>query len=330
MQSMVFALLAAFLAVLAMGPFVIEKLRRLNFGATERNYGLETHNKKTGTPIMGGIMILAALALAALVFSPAQTRWSLMLPAVLFALGFGGIGFLDDFIKAVRKRPEGLSAKQKIALQVLLALAAALFCYFSPYVGSKIYIPFTDIQWDLGIWYIPFAVFTIVATTNSVNLMDGVDGLLSTVTMIVMVALGLVALFAQSAGVDAQAAGAMSVLCAATAGACLGFLRFNAYPARVFMGDTGSFGLGGAYVMASLLLRQPLLILVMGVMYVAESLSDILQILSIKYRHRRLLRMAPLHHHYEMKGIPESKIIIRFWITSALLGLVALSVLKLR
>ena len=162
MQSMVFALLAAFLAVLAMGPFVIEKLRRLNFGATERNYGLETHNKKTGTPIMGGIMILAALALAALVFSPAQTRWSLMLPAVLFALGFGGIGFLDDFIKAVRKRPEGLSAKQKIALQVLLSLAAALFCYFSPYVGSKIYIPFTDIQWDLGIWYIPFAVFTIV------------------------------------------------------------------------------------------------------------------------------------------------------------------------
>ena len=116
MQSMVFALLAAFLAVLAMGPFVIEKLRRLNFGATERNYGLETHNKKTGTPIMGGIMILAALALAALVFSPAQMRWSLMLPAVLFALGFGGIGFLDDFIKAVRKRPEGLSAKQKIAL----------------------------------------------------------------------------------------------------------------------------------------------------------------------------------------------------------------------
>ena len=168
-------------------------------------------------------MILAALALAALVFSPAQTRWSLMLPAVLFALGFGGIGFLDDFIKAVRKRPEGLSAKQKIALQVLLSLAAALFCYFSPYVGSKIYIPFTDIQWDLGIWYIPFAVFTIVATTNSVNLMDGVDGLLSTVTMIVMVALGLVALFAQSAGVDAQAAGAMSVLCAATAGACLAF-----------------------------------------------------------------------------------------------------------
>ena len=285
MQSMVFALLAAFLAVLAMGPFVIEKLRRLNFGATERNYGLETHNKKTGTPIMGGIMILAALALAALVFSPAQTRWSLMLPAVLFALGFGGIGFLDDFIKAVRKRPEGLSAKQKIALQVLLSLAAALFCYFSPYVGSKIYIPFTDIQWDLGIWYIPFAVFTIVATTNSVNLMDGVD---------------------------AQAAGAMSVLCAATAGACLGFLRFNAYPARVFMGDTGSFGLGGAYVMASLLLRQPLLILVMGVMYVAESLSDILQILSIKYRHRRLLRMAPLHHHFEMSGVSERKIVLLF------------------
>lgn len=241
MQSMVFALLVAFLAVLAMGPFVIEKLRRLNFGATERNYGLETHNKKTGTPIMGGIMILAALAVAALVFSPAQTRWSLMLPAVLFALGFGGIGFLDDFIKAVRKRPEGLSAKQKITLQVLLSLAAALFCYFSPYVGSKIYIPFTDIQWDLGIWYIPFAVFTIVATTNSVNLMDGVDGLLSTVTMIVMVALGLVALFAQSAGVDAQAAGAMSVLCAATAGPACGLFAVQRLPGARVHGGYGVF-----------------------------------------------------------------------------------------
>ncbi|MGI5883989.1 MAG: phospho-N-acetylmuramoyl-pentapeptide-transferase [Candidatus Spyradocola sp.] len=312
MQSMVFALLVAFLAVLAMGPFVISKLRRLNFGATERNYGLETHNKKTGTPIMGGILILAALAVAALVFSPAQTRWNLMLPAVLFALGFGCIGFLDDYIKAVRKRPEGLSAKQKIVLQVLLSLCAALFCYFSPYVGSKIYIPFTDWQLDLGIWYIPFAVFVIVATTNSVNLMDGVDGLLSTVTMIVMAALGFVALFAEAAGVDAEATGTMSVLCAATAGACLGFLRFNAYPARVFMGDTGSFGLGGAYVMASLLLRQPLLILIMGLMYVLESLSDILQVLSIRYRHRRLLRMAPLHHHFEMSGVSERKIVLLF------------------
>ena len=244
MQSMVFALLAAFLAVLAMGPFVIEKLRRLNFGATERNYGLETHNKKTGTPIMGGIMILAALAVAALVFSPAQTRWSLMLPAVLFALGFGGIGFLDDFIKAVRKRPEGLSAKQKIALQVLLSLAAALFCYFSPYVGSKIYIPFTDIQWDLGICTSPLRCLPSWHDQlrqphgrrgrTALDRYDDRDG-----------GPGPCRALCAGAGVDAQAAGAMSVLCAATAGACLGFLRFNAYPARVFMGDTGSFGLGG-------------------------------------------------------------------------------------
>ena len=328
MQSMVFALLAAFLAVLAMGPFVIEKLRRLNFGATERNYGLETHNKKTGTPIMGGIMILAALALAALVFSPAQTRWSLMLPAVLFALGFGGIGFLDDFIKAVRKRPEGLSAKQKIALQVLLALAAALFCYFSPYVGSKIYIPFTDIQWDLGIWYIPFAVFTIVATTNSVNLMDGVDGLLSTVTMIVMVALGLVALFAQSAGVDAQAAGAMSVLCAATAGACLGFLRFNAYPARVFMGDTGSLALGGFVASAAFILKMPIFIVIVGFIYLWESISVMLQVGWFKLTKRkygegrRLFKMAPFHHHLEKCGWKETKVVTLFYVATALLCLI--------
>lgn len=304
MQSMVFALILAFLLVLAMGPFVIEKLRRLNFGATERNYGLTTHNKKTGTPIMGGIMILLALCAAALVFSPAKTRWSLMLPALLFALGFGALGFLDDFIKAVRKRPEGLSVRQKLAVQGLLALGIALFCYFHPQVGSVIYVPFTDLQVDLGIWYIPFAAFAVVATTNSVNLMDGVDGLLSTVTMLVTAALSLIALFAGDETV--------AVLCAATAGACLGFLRFNAYPARVFMGDTGSFGLGGAYVLASLLLRQPLLILLMGVMYVLESLSDILQLLSIKYRHRRLFRMAPLHHHLEMSGLSERRVVLLF------------------
>lgn len=324
MQSMLFALLVAFAAVLAMGPFVIPLLRRLNFGATERNYGLDSHNKKAGTPIMGGVMMMLSLGIVAIVFSPADTRWTLTLPVVLFVLGFSLIGLMDDFIKAVLKRPEGLSAWQKIILQGALSLGAALFCYFSPYIGSSIYVPFTHIQWDLGWWYIPAAMFVIIATTNSLNLMDGVDGLLSSVTTVVMLALSLIALFTQSAGLDSEAASSMMVLCAATAGACMGFLRFNTYPARIFMGDTGSFALGGAYVMASLVLRQPLLILIMGIMYVLTSLSDIIQVLSYRYRHVRVFRMAPLHHHFEMGGVPETKIVAMYTLVTAVMCVVAL------
>lgn len=324
MQSMLFALLVAFAAVLAMGPFVIPLLRRLNFGATERNYGLDSHNKKAGTPIMGGVMMMLSLGIVAIVFSPADTRWTLTLPVVLFVLGFSLIGLIDDFIKAVLKRSDGLSAWQKIILQGALSLGAALFCYFSPYIGSSIYVPFTHIQWDLGWWYIPAAMFVIIATTNSLNLMDGVDGLLSSVTTVVMLALSLIALFTQSAGLDSEAASSMMVLCAATAGACMGFLRFNTYPARIFMGDTGSFALGGAYVMASLVLRQPLLILIMGIMYVLTSLSDIIQVLSYRYRHTRVFRMAPLHHHFEMGGVPETKIVAMYTLVTAVMCVVAL------
>lgn len=324
MQSMLFALLVAFAAVLAMGPFVIPLLRRLNFGATERNYGLDSHNKKAGTPIMGGVMMMLSLGIVAIIFSPADTRWTLTLPVVLFVLGFSLIGFLDDFIKAVLKRSDGLSAWQKIILQGALSLGAALFCYYSPYIGSSIYVPFTHIQWDLGWWYIPAAMFVIIATTNSLNLMDGVDGLLSSVTTVVMLALSLIALFTQSAGLDSEAASSMMVLCAATAGACMGFLRFNTYPARIFMGDTGSFALGGAYVMASLVLRQPLLILIMGIMYVLTSLSDIIQVLSYRYRHVRVFRMAPLHHHFEMGGVPETKIVAMYTLVTAVMCVVAL------
>lgn len=324
MQRMLFALLIAFAAVLAMGPFVIPMLRRLNFGAVERNYGLESHNKKTGTPIMGGIMMMLSLGAVAVIFAPEATRWTLMLPVVLFTLGFSLIGFLDDFIKAVLKRSDGLSVWQKIVLQVALSLGAALFLYYSPFVGPVIYVPFTSVQWDLGWWYVPMAMFVIIATTNSLNLMDGVDGLLSSVTTVVMLTLGLIGLFTQSAGMDVEAASNMMVLCMATAGACMGFLRFNTYPARIFMGDTGSFALGGAYVMASLVLRQPLLILIMGVMYVLESLSDIIQIASYKIRHKRVFRMAPLHHHFELGGMPETRIVAMFTLVTAVMCVVAL------
>ena len=315
MQSMLFALLVAFAAVLAMGPFVIPMLRRLNFSATERSYGLVSHNKKSGTPLMGGVMIMLALGVVALVFSPAETRWSLMLPAVLFTLGFSLTGFADDFIKVVLHRPEGLSFWQKILLQLALSIGAAFFCYKSPYIGSAIYVPFTHIQWDLGVWYIPFAAFVILATTNSVNLIDGVDGLSSSVTTVVMVTLGLIALFMNNAGLDPEATSVVMVLALATAGACMGFLRFNTYPARVFMGDTGSFALGGAYVMVSLVLRQPLLIVLMGFLYVLTG---------VMFLHKRVFRMAPLHHHFEMGGMPETRIVAMYTLVTAILCVVAL------
>ena len=329
MKSMLFALLIAFLAVLAMGPYVIPMLRRMSFGATERDYGLDSHKKKSGTPIMGGVMMMAALGVAAIVFAPAQTRWTVMLPCVLFTLGFSLIGLADDVIKAVLKRPEGLAAWHKIVLQLALSAGAACFCYFSPYIGSAIYIPFTQLQWDLGIFYIPFAMFVMLAVTNSANLLDGVDGLLSSVETVIMLVLGLIALFMNRAGLDTEASGNAMVLCLATAGACMGFLRFNTYPAKVFMGDSGSFALGGAYVMASLILRQPLLIVMMGIMMVLTSLSDIIQIGSIKIRHKKVFRMAPLHHHFELGGVPETKIVAMYTLVTAIACVIALLSLSL-
>ena len=324
MKSMLFALLVAFLAVLAMGPYVIPMLRRMSFGATERDYGLDSHKKKSGTPIMGGVMMMLALGVAAIVFAPAATRWSVMLPAVLFTLGFSSVGLADDVIKAVLKRPEGLMPWQKIVAQLALSAGAAYFCYFSPYIGSAIYIPFTSIQWDMGIFYIPFAMFVMLAVTNSANLLDGVDGLLSSVETVIMLVLGLIALFMNQAGMDVEASGNAMVLCLATAGACMGFLRFNTYPAKVFMGDSGSFALGGAYVMASLILRQPLLIVMMGIMMVLTTLSDIIQIGSIKIRHKKVFRMAPLHHHFELGGVPETKIVAMYTLVTAIACVIAL------
>ncbi len=324
MKSMLFALLLAFVAVLAMGPTVIKLLRKLSFGATERNYGLDSHKKKSGTPIMGGVMMMLALAVAAIIFAPAQTRWSVMLPAVLFTLGFSLVGLLDDFIKAVLKRPEGLSALSKIFMQVALAAGAACWCYFNPDIGSSIYIPFTAIEWDMGWLYIPFAMFVIVATVNATNLMDGVDGLLSSNQTIMMLTMGLIALFMNQAGIDMPTTSNVMVFSLATAGACMGFLRFNTYPARIFMGDSGSFALGGAFVMAALMLRQPLMIVLVGIMLVVTVVSDILQIYWVMFRHSRLLRMAPLHHHFELGGMPEARIVSMYTLVTAIACVVAL------
>lgn len=307
------ALLVAFGIAALLGPIVIPVLHRLKFGQNVRDDGPKTHLKKQNTPTMGGVMILAAIVIATLIFS---RNYSLTLWALLFTVLFGLVGFLDDFIKIIKKRSLGLRAWQKIAAQFVLSLGFAIALYFHPSVGSTLWLD----KLDLGIFYIPFAMFVIIGTVNAVNLIDGLDGLSSSVTSIYSLATGvMIVLFVLTAPKTADGWEAkqelmnglsgMSVFAFAVAGGCLGFLVHNTYPAKVFMGDLGAFTLGGAVAAMALLTRTTLLLPLMGVMYVASAVSVILQVGSYKLRKKRIFRMAPLHHHFELGGTPETKIV---------------------
>ncbi len=325
MKTMLLSLLISFLGVLVLGPVVIPMLKKLKLRSTERYFGNnQSFAQKNGTPIMGGIMMMPVIFIVSLVFAQENVRFSFLLPVLLLILAFSLLGLTDDLLKSVGHKVDGLAPWQKVAVQLVLSFLAAFFCYKSPYVGSSIYIPFTTIEADLGWWYIPFTMFVLIAATNSVNLIDGVDGLCSSVTTAATLTLGLCALFMNQAGLIPESSSCVMVLACATAGVCLGFLRFNTYPAKIFMGDTGSFALGAAYTMAAILLRQPLLILPTGIMFVITSLSDIYQAFSIKFRHRRPLRMAPLHSHLSLKGMPESRIVVLYVLTTVVFCAVAL------
>ena len=249
MQYPIYALLLAAIVTIALGPALIPLLKRLKFGQTERDDGPQSHLKKTGTPTMGGMMFIAGILVGTLAFSLNATE--LALPALLVTVGFSLVGFLDDFLKVKYKNTVGLKAYQKIIAQFGIALILALYAYSSPFVGSKIYLAFFDVEWDLGVFYIPFVMLIIIATVNSVNLTDGLDGLASGVSLIYAVTMAIifyymstVMILPSDAGQAAQTQYAaelnsMSIFAAAVAGGCLGFLRFNSYPARIFMGDTG-------------------------------------------------------------------------------------------
>ncbi len=324
------ALLVAFGVAALLGPLVIPVLHRLKFGQQVRDDGPKTHLKKQNTPTMGGVIILAAVVLATLIF--AHKDYSLAIWALLFTVLFGLIGFLDDFIKIVKKRSLGLRAWQKIAAQFVLSLGFAIALYFK--LGSTIWLD----RVDLGIFYIPFAMFVIIATTNSVNLIDGLDGLSSSVTSVYSLASGLLVILyvlsfpaaslsgelAVEAANSLNALSGIAVFAFATAGACFGFLVHNTYPAKVFMGDLGAFCLGGAVSAMALLTRTSLLLPLMGVMYVASSVSVILQVGSYKLRHKRIFRMAPLHHHFELGGAPETKIVSMYTVVTAIASAAAL------
>ena len=307
----ILALVCAFVVTLATGPIIIPWLKKLKFGQNVRSFGPKSHLKKQGVPTMGGIMIMLSLLGSSIAFSYAQGRLRIMIPVLLFVAFCSLIGFADDFISIRKKRSMGLRARDKTWMLLLVSTVFAFYCYNQPEIGSSIYVPFTSVRWDLGWAYIPFTVFVIYATVNSANITDGADGLLSGVTLIVSAALCVIFYY----GLTTQSEsifGNCLILAAATTGACLGFLLFNHYPARIIMGDTGSFGLGAAVTALMLVSGMTLYIPILCFMYVLSSLSDILQKLSYMIRRHRLFKMAPLHHHLELSGWKEPTIVATY------------------
>ena len=319
MQRMMVSLLIAFVLSVVLGRQMLPLLHKLKFGQNIYELAPEAHKKKQGTPTMGGLVFAAAMIITALImndYSEPLTQ-NMLLAMVLMALGNLCIGFADDMTKIRRGKNGGLTPKQKMFFQTLLALAFSCYCYFHPQVGSVIEVPFLRIQWDLGILYIPIMMFIIVGTTNSANLLDGLDGLLSSVSMVDFATLAVLC--------GAASLGSLGVGCAALCGALMGFLSRNCYPAQMFMGDTGSMFIGGALVAAAMMLRQPLILVLIAFWMLMSSLSDIIQITYFKKTHgKRVFKMAPIHHHFELCGIHESKIVTMYMVTTAILCVITL------
>lgn len=311
-------IIISFIITIILGPITIPLLKRLNIGQNVRDDGPKTHLSKSGTPTMGGIIMIIALLITTLTSGLLNRDMYVLL---FSTLGFGLIGFIDDYLKVVNKRSLGLKPYQKLIGQIILATLLAIYQSNTSVLGTKVIMPFiSDRYLDLGYLYIPFIAFVVVGTVNSVNLTDGLDGLASGVTLIVLSFFGLVALN--------WGMGSISIFSASLTGACLGFLIHNAYPAKVFMGDTGSMALGGAVSAIAILLNLPLIIPIVGGIYFAEALSVIIQVTSYKLTRKRVFLMSPLHHHFEQKGWPETKVVIVFWsitVILCLIGVVSLS-----
>lgn len=309
--NLILSLITSLAIALIAGPVVIPFLIRLKFGQEIREIGPSWHKKKRGTPTMGGVIFIFSVMICALLFM--RTREGLCL--VLFGVSFGVIGFADDFIKVVKRRNLGLTEMQKFTLQLL---ASIIFLYAAMQwniVNSEVIIPFVKKTVDFGIFYIPFALFVLIGTTNSVNLTDGVDGLASSVTVIVTLFFGVAAV--------KQGDTTAALFAGAIAGGCIGFLAFNRHPAKVFMGDTGSLFLGGAVCALALRLKMPLVLIIAGGVYVMETLSVIIQVTSFKLTGKRVFKMSPIHHHFEMCGWSEVKIVLTFSAVSLVLALIA-------
>jgi len=333
------ALLTALILSFIFGPFLIKRLKQYHIGQHIREDGPAAHLKKAGTPTMGGLLILFTLIISTLLWARLDIRYTFLILIATCWLGF--LGFLDDYIKLVKKHSRGLKAIYKLIGQIVLALGIGLYLYINPAgldTTSRIGVPFfKDILINLGWGYILFVVVVVVGASNAVNLTDGLDGLAIGSIILAAFTYGLIAYLVGHARFSAylqmitiSGSGELSVFLAAMIGAGLGFLWFNAYPAEIFMGDTGSLFLGGTIGIVAVIIKHELLLVIVGGVFVIEALSVIIQVGSFQTRGKRILKMAPLHHHFELKGWAEPKVVIRFWIISVILSLVAFSTLKLR
>lgn len=331
------AAVAAFLIVLVLAPLFIRTMRRLQIGQVVRDDGPASHLSKQGVPTMGGVLILAAIIGSSLLWARLDNIYVWLIMAT--TLFFGLIGGLDDFRKVTRRNSAGLSARGKLVLQFGGAAAVGLFIFFHPGFDGHLSVPFLkNIRPDLGWFYVIFAMIVIVGASNAVNLTDGLDGL-ATGPTVVSAAVYLVFSYIAGHIVIAEylqvpyvaGSGELAVFCGAMVGACLGFLWFNAYPAQVFMGDVGSLSLGGALGTVAIIIKQEVLLAIVGGVFVMEALSVIMQVGYFKMtKGKRIFLMAPFHHHFEKKGWHETKVVVRFWIVSIILGFLAIATLKLR
>jgi phospho-N-acetylmuramoyl-pentapeptide-transferase len=334
----IMGILTALIISLLIGPWMIRRLNYHQIGQVVRTDGPQSHFSKAGTPTMGGALILVSIVLSTLIWADLSNAyvWVTMLVTVLF----GAIGWVDDFRKVFRKDPRGLPAKWKYFWQSVIGLGAALFLYYTatdPVQTAYIVPFFKDVAIETGLLFVVITYFVIVGSSNAVNLTDGLDGLAILPTVMVGGALGIIAYLSGHAEFSVYlniptvtGAGELVIFCGALLGAGLGFLWFNTYPAQVFMGDVGALALGAALGIVAVISRHEIVLFIMGGIFVMETVSVILQVASFKLTGKRIFRMAPLHHHFELKGWPEPRVIVRFWIITVMLVLFGLATLKLR
>ena len=323
---------------LLVGPYLIKRLNEYQIGQSVRDDGPETHLSKSGTPTMGGLLILVSIAVSTLCWADLSNRFIAVV--LLVTLAFGVVGWVDDYRKVVEQNPKGLPGRYKYFWQSVIGLVAAMYLYQSATspAETQLIIPFIkDVTINLGWMYVVLSYFVIVGSSNAVNLTDGLDGLAILPTVLVAGALMIFAYttghiyFAEYLGIPyIQGVGEVAIFCAAIVGSGLGFLWFNTYPAQVFMGDIGALALGAALGVVAIVVRQELVLFIMGGVFVMETVSVILQVGSFKLTGKRIFNMAPLHHHYELKGWPEPRVIVRFWIVTVILVLIGLASLKVR
>ncbi|MBI9103255.1 MAG: phospho-N-acetylmuramoyl-pentapeptide-transferase [Spirochaetales bacterium] len=332
-----YASITALFICFMFGPWIIKKLKQWKAGQSVRDDGPQSHLVKSGTPTMGGVLMILAVLFSVILWQDLSNYYTWV--ALIALLAFGGIGFLDDYLKVFRKSSDGLHAKFKFSAQLVVSLGIVLFIYFNGNDQTTLlYLPFlknpvVDMSWV----FIPFGVVYLTGLSNAVNLTDGLDGLATGLLLLVSIALAILTYVTGRADYSEYlqipylvGSGELTVLCLALAGACIGFLWYNAHPAEIFMGDTGSLALGGVIGVVALLIKKEILLLIVGGVFVIEVASVMIQVISYKLRKKRVFKMAPLHHHFELKGWDETKVVVRFWILGGLFVILSLSTLKLQ